>query len=159
MGRKKCLSSNRKQNYNRKHKLPPLISPPPHLTVSVPLAKIHTSRLTLLKNALRYTTLPSGWTQVDHYKEEEILLCHLSHHGNKPIISHTIYIFGNISFNLSVYNQSNVTLTISFSLHNVESTLQLLNYIKTLKMCPGNGLTRYLTIAKQRGGTLKNKSG
>ena len=22
-------------------------------------------------------------------------------------------------------------------------------------MCPGNGLTRYLTIAKQRGGTLK----
>ena len=117
--------------YNRKHKLPSLTSP--HLTVSVPLAKIHTSRPTLLKNALRYTTLPSGWTQVDHYEEVEILLS-------------------------PVYNQSNVTLLISFSLHNVESILQLLNYIKTLKMCPGNGLTRYLTIAKQRGGTLKNKS-
>ena len=90
-GKNACLAT--KQKYNRKHKPPPLTSA--HLTVSVPLAKIHTSRLTLLKKALRYTTLLSGWTQVDHYKEEEILLCHLSHHGNKSIISHSIYIFGN----------------------------------------------------------------
>ena len=54
---------------------------------------------------------------------------------------------------------SHSTFLCTINLHNVESILQLLNYIKTLKMCPGNGLTRYLTIAKQRGGTLKNKSG
>lgn len=148
MGR---FSSRKKCAYNKLYK------EPLHLTVTIPLAKVSTTSFTLLRNYFKCSPLPSGWTEVVS-KEEEIAFCRLKQ-LDKPTISHRLCIHPDLSYNVSMYDHSNVNLPHSFSIHNPQDIVKLMHYIETLRMCPGNGLTKYINVAKQKGGKPHNVSG
>ena len=59
-----------------------------------------------------------------------------------------------------MYDHSNVNLPHSFSIHN-QDIVKLTCYIKKLKICPSNGLTKYIKLMLQnkKSGKLHNVSG
>ena len=162
MGKKRGFSSKRKRKYNKVYRKESLIAAdtttPQHLIVSVPVTKLQSTmaRFLVLRNALKTATLPAGWMQVPAVTE--IALCHILL-LKKPTISHTISILSDCSFTVSIYNNTGVSLPITFTIDNIDTVIKLLNYVTSLRICPGNGLTKYVRHAEQRGGTLFNRSG
>ena len=143
--------------YNKVYRKESLIAAdtttPQHLIVSVPITKLQSTmaRFLLLRNAIKTATLPAGWII-------EIALCYILLF-NKPTISHTISILSDCSFTASINNNTGVSLPNTFTIDNINTVIKLLNYITSLKICPGNGLTKYVRHAEQKGGTLFNRSG
>ena len=110
-----------------------------YLIVSVPVTKLQSTmaRFPLLRNAFKTATLPAEWMQVPAITE--IVLCHILL-LNKPTISHIISILSDCSFTVSVYNNTGVSLPITFTIDNIDTVIKLLNYVTSLKICHGNGL-------------------
>ena len=155
MGRKLSFSNRKKQNktwlYNclkKEFKAPrPANKSPLKLVISIPLH----FNLKMLREALSTCNdLPRGWCLVDN-TDTNIVLCYVET-GNsiKPTILYTVTIDSHMIYTINALNTFIINLPKSFNISSTTDIINLLHYILTMSICPGNCDHKFQKLAEEK---------
>lgn len=152
--------TNRKILLNNRSHIRGKCTEPDILQVSIPLGKLKQDlHLTLLTKQLQTSNLPLGWSVLNTAKvDDHLYLCHMKIIEGNPVFCYTVDISYDLTYSVKAFNHF-ITLPQTTLIDNCTSIINLLQYITSLKICPGISYPKYIQLAQSRGGTLSNREG
>ena len=143
MSRRKYFTNRKKQkNIIKKRKLLPK-SQPTSLKISVPLYKIKLNRKIICKSS----HLPDGWSTVNN--SNHTVFCYIQQSSPDPCIIYTVTLYSDLSYRIKAFNH-NINLPNQVKITNPTDLTNILNYVTSLKVCPGNPDLEFLQLAEKK---------
>ena len=125
------------------------------LRISIPIKKIQLNQKMFRKSIK--SCLPDRWSIVEN--TSNTVLCYLQQNTTDPQILFTVTIYQNFQYHMKAFNHQYINLPKQFITDNATALTDLLTYITSLKVCPGNPDAKFLELAEQKGGAFTDMHG